>query len=167
MASVLGTDPDRGSRVTNSLKALETAWDGYRFRSRTEARWAVALDAADIPFEYEAQGYALPTGWYLPDFWLPSRNVWLEIKGSDPTEREVSLARELAAETKHGVLIAVGTPNPDDDSLLMFVPDTEQELETRFQMPASAYAKARAERFDGKPTHTVATSNRLKAARGW
>ena len=28
------------------MKALETTWRGYRFRSRTEARWAVALTAA-------------------------------------------------------------------------------------------------------------------------
>lgn len=62
------------------LKAIETKYNGYRFRSRLEARWAVFLDYMGVNYEYEAEGYDLESGYYLPDFWLPNSKFWLEIK---------------------------------------------------------------------------------------
>lgn len=51
------------------IKAIETVYNGYRFRSRLEARWAVFFDAAGIKYEYEPEGFELPDGTrYLPDF---------------------------------------------------------------------------------------------------
>lgn len=51
------------------MKAIETRYKGYRFRSRLEARWAVFFDALGIKWEYEPEGYDLgEAGWYLPDF---------------------------------------------------------------------------------------------------
>ncbi len=71
------------------LKAIETVYNGYRFRSRLEARWAVFFDALGIAYEYEKEGYDLgEAGWYLPDFWLPSIDGWVEIKGQVPTDKE-------------------------------------------------------------------------------
>lgn len=56
----------------HSIKAIETSYGGYRFRSRLEARWAVFFDALGITWEYEPEGYVLSDGTcYLPDFWLP------------------------------------------------------------------------------------------------
>ena len=37
----------------NGLKAIETEYKGYRFRSRLEARWAVFFDACGVKWEYE------------------------------------------------------------------------------------------------------------------
>lgn len=62
------------------IKAIETHYQGYRFRSRLEARWAVFFDALGIEWEYEKEGYQLWTGWYLPDFWLPQFRFYAEIK---------------------------------------------------------------------------------------
>lgn len=63
------------------IKAIETCYKGYRFRSRLEARWAVFFDALDIKWEYETEGYDLgPLGWYLPDFFLPDISWWCEVK---------------------------------------------------------------------------------------
>ena len=56
------------------IKAIETRYKGYRFRSRLEARWAVFFDALCIEWEYEREGFVLPYGPYLPDFWLPQGN---------------------------------------------------------------------------------------------
>lgn len=81
------------------MHAIETEYAGYRFRSRLEARWAVFFDTAGIDFQYEPEGfefgYRLEHGggswsvdgtWerpfrYLPDFWLPDHNAWVEVKG--------------------------------------------------------------------------------------
>jgi nucleoside 2-deoxyribosyltransferase len=63
------------------IKAIETKYKGYRFRSRTEARWAVFFDTAGVPWQYELEGFHLPSGRkYLPDFYLPTHKAWLEVK---------------------------------------------------------------------------------------
>lgn len=62
------------------IKPIETIYKGYRFRSRLEARWAVFLDTLRVQFEYEMEGFDLGGVWYLPDFWLPQQECWLEIK---------------------------------------------------------------------------------------
>lgn len=51
------------------VKPIETVYNGYRFRSRLEARWAVFFDSLHVKYEYEPQGFLLPSGRrYLPDF---------------------------------------------------------------------------------------------------
>ena len=66
-----------------TIKAIETHYAGCRFRSRLEARWAVFFDNLGIRWEYEPQGYELDDGTrYLPDFWLPECDTWIEVKGS-------------------------------------------------------------------------------------
>lgn len=71
------------------MKAIETKYKGYRFRSRLEARWAVFFDALGLQWEYEPEGFDLgDAGWYLPDFYLPSCNMWVEIKGTKSTDEE-------------------------------------------------------------------------------
>src|SRR5574343_261578 len=94
------------------LKTIETEYKGYRFRSRTEARWAVFLDSFDEEWHYEVEGYELPSGRYLPDFWLSRLYCWLEIKGEKPTESEEQLCYELACATDKPVAIAWGLPYP-------------------------------------------------------
>jgi hypothetical protein len=73
----------------NNIKPIETVYNGYRFRSRLEARWAVCFDALGIKYEYEPEGFDLGDGYYyLPDFYLPEHEVWVEIKGKDLTKEE-------------------------------------------------------------------------------
>lgn len=68
--------------MTTEIKAIETKYKGFRFRSRLEARWAVFFDALGEPWEYEKEGFDLgEAGYYLPDFWLPRVNAWVEVKG--------------------------------------------------------------------------------------
>ncbi len=63
------------------IKPIDTLYNGYLFRSRLEARWAVFLDTLGIEYHYEPEGYDLEGIEYLPDFWLPEFQCWLEIKG--------------------------------------------------------------------------------------
>lgn len=76
-----------------NVKAIETEYKGYRFRSRLEARWAVFFDAIGAEWEYEPEGFMLEDGTlYLPDFLLHgvrgrgvrynnSGDIYVEIKG--------------------------------------------------------------------------------------
>lgn len=64
------------------LRAIETSYAGHRFRSRSEARWAVFFDHLRIEWKYEHEGFETPDGFrYLPDFFLPSIGVFAEVKG--------------------------------------------------------------------------------------
>ncbi len=64
-----------------TIKAIETIYKGYRFRSRLEARWAVFFDEIDIKYEYEPDGFIKGNYRYLPDFYLPETETWVEVKG--------------------------------------------------------------------------------------
>jgi len=46
-----------------ALKPIETHFDGYRFRSRLEARWAVFFKTLGIEYEYEKEGFNLSRPW--------------------------------------------------------------------------------------------------------
>lgn len=100
-----------------SISPIETRYAGCRFRSRLEARWGVFLDTLGIAWEYEAQGFRLPSGArYLPDFKLPGLKMFVEVKGPEPTTADMKKIREFAREAKaHGyvTLVLVGDiPRP-------------------------------------------------------
>lgn len=87
------------------MKAIETNYKGFRFRSRLEARWAVLFDAMGIKYLYEPEGYALSDGTcYLPDFFLPGANQFFEVKGILSHEDESKL-RMFVKEQKRSIAI--------------------------------------------------------------
>lgn len=93
------------------LKAIDTEYKGYLFRSRLEARWAKTFDALGIEWVYEPEGYELPDGtYYLPDFYFPRQQCFIEIKPSEPTQEEVEKAMQLAWGSKKWVDIICGVP---------------------------------------------------------
>lgn len=103
------------------IKAIETKYNGYRFRSRLEARWAVFFDTLGVKYEYEKEGYDLDGTWYLPDFWLPDVNLrdypdglWYEIK--PPRWHGQAPLSALGEQTQHCVVLAEGLPGDYDYS---------------------------------------------------
>lgn len=104
------------------MNAIETVYRGYRFRSRLEARWAVFFDELEVEWQYEPEGFDLPSGRYLPDFFVPMHKCWslaqkypgagywVEVKGKSPDQREVNLLCELAAATGHTSYLVIGQP---------------------------------------------------------
>jgi hypothetical protein len=83
------------------MKAIETRYKGYRFRSRLGARWAVFFDVLGVTWEYEPEGFELGGGvCYLPDFRITSivdndtATHLIEIKGAAPSPPEI---RKLAS----------------------------------------------------------------------
>lgn len=71
------TDAAAASR----LSPIDTRYSNCLFRSRLEARWAVFFDAFGLRWEYEREGFKDEAGnCYLPDFWMPDIETWVEIK---------------------------------------------------------------------------------------
>lgn len=69
--------------MKQEIRAIETRYKGYRFRSRLEARWAVFFDALSLSWEYEPEGFHTSAGPYLPDFRVMTpqgKPIWYEIK---------------------------------------------------------------------------------------
>jgi hypothetical protein len=106
----------------SAMKVIETVYNGYRFRSRLEARWAVFFDALGIPYEYEKEGYDLDHVWYLPDFWLPEQDSWIEIKPVHPKLEERKKTHLLARLTNKRVYTFFGNIPIPDDEFHSFVP---------------------------------------------
>lgn len=104
-------------RHTGGMKPIETVYNGYRFRSRLEARWAVFFDTCGVTWEYEPEGFELPNGEkYLPDFRVYNceerapETMWIEVKGEmthDDASKILSFIGRLPREnsTEHSGFI--------------------------------------------------------------
>jgi hypothetical protein len=101
----LGEEPE-----PKEVQAIQTLYAGCHFRSRTEARWAVFFDAIGLEWEYEVEGYELPSGRYLPDFFLPTLNVWFEVKGKPLSHdsNQVTQMHDLVKATSRTLYLAEG-----------------------------------------------------------
>lgn len=106
------------------MRAIETEYKGYLFRSRLEARWAVFFDQLGIRYEYEPEGIVLSNGtYYLPDFCLPEFHCYFEVKRDGvqnmPEGREA--VRKIcngSYENEWAGMIAFG--DPMDDNVWIF-----------------------------------------------
>lgn len=99
---------------------LETVYAGHRFRSRTEARWAVFFDALGIRWGYETEGFSMDGLLYLPDFLLSDLDLWVEIKGQSPNKEELLKGMRLSLGTKRRVLFLFGEQWPGRHGSLLF-----------------------------------------------
>lgn len=108
------------------IKAIETEYKGYRFRSRLEARWAVFFDDLDVEWEYEKEGFDLgEAGWYLPDFYLTKQGWWVEIKPCRPMSPSEVLKVETFGRMQkitNQIVVLYGPPVTfyDDDRYIRF-----------------------------------------------
>jgi hypothetical protein len=122
------------------LQPIETYYAGHRFRSRTEARWAVFFKTLGLAYEYEAEGYRLSSGEpYLPDFWLSDLESWFEVKGRTPSNEDLRKAALLSAGSGFDVLLGIGAPDAalEEDQLIWF----ERSLVQRWQKDLSDHVQ--------------------------
>lgn len=92
-------------------RGLPTSYAGQVFRSRLEARFAVLFEHLRLRWEYEPEGFELPSGLYVPDFWMPDLGVWIEVKPDRHAAVEspaYEIAADLATLTGKPVCIATG-----------------------------------------------------------
>jgi hypothetical protein len=111
-----------------SIKAIETVYKGYKFRSRLEARWAVFLDSLNVNYEYEPEGYQCDNLYYLPDFKVKccglrgscdigeSFDLFIEVKPRTNISFEESEKIKMLAHGGYPVLIVTDIPNVQSNS---------------------------------------------------
>lgn len=106
------------------IKPIETYYNGYRFRSRLEARWAVFFDALGVKYEYEPEGFQLSDGSaYLPDFYLPAFNYFIEVKGKNShLLSDLKKAERFAFEQKTALMIMSNIPYDQSSHGLYWFP---------------------------------------------
>ena len=104
------------------IPSKSTKYNGYNFRSRLEARWAVFFDALGIKYHYEYRDFLLPSGKrYLPDFFLPNfyplsdciegtRGIYAEIKHVFD-EKSKDKCRQLCEMTHTDCLMLESVPD--------------------------------------------------------
>lgn len=138
---------------------LPTTWNGVAYRSRTEARFAVFMTTAGIPFEHEPQAYRVAGRGYLPDFRIrPHRGadqVWMEIKPSVDTVDDPRW-RALVFQTKTMLFVVRGLHRRGDvcgrdHSVRVWHPDgVTADVDTMWTGPEYRHAwdVAHAARFD-------------------
>lgn len=124
--------------LIKELKPIETPYNGYRFRSRLEARWAVFFDTLGVEYEYEPEGFELGGGIrYLPDFRLKCYgtrgdcgddpfDLYVEVKGR-MTEYDAAKIKKFVgleqlqnadwySRSKYPVLVVGDIPKVRDES---------------------------------------------------
>src|SRR5688572_21029021 len=139
------------------FRNMETEYGGTTYRSRTEARYAQMFDLASVEFQYEPEGFAFKEKGicYVPDFWMPEWNCFLEVKGDHirltrgewPEERcKCELLNEA---TGRDVLLACGSPSLSL-RLQLFEADRIgwRDIYLATLVPASAILSTKKHRFD-------------------
>lgn len=84
------------SNVYRDLEPSKPAkYRGRHYHTRSEAKWACVLSELGVPFYYEPSTYRLASGLYLPDFWLPTLDAYLEIKPKDVADQRYGQLGEM------------------------------------------------------------------------
>jgi len=93
---------------------LPTVYQGITFRSRLEARFAIFMNQLGVRWHFEPEGFNLPSGLYLPDFYLPDLSVWLEGKPSWDVAKSANIALhlDLMRATGQRLYVTTGMPGP-------------------------------------------------------
>lgn len=102
--------------VFHSITSIPTSYNGHRFHSRLEARWAIFLDSLGIPCEYEPEYFVAGNGVrFAPSFWLPDQECWMDV-GRYPyrDDQMDDAATAVASETGKQVYVFCRSITPLD-----------------------------------------------------
>lgn len=112
------------------IEPIQTVYNGYKFRSRLEARWAVFFGTLGVRYDYEHEGFYYGDGRYLPDFHLPELRSYVEIKPRMVDLDDPGYVRALVVQSLIGVqgvslYIICGNPWPDEYAIIRPAPHGE------------------------------------------
>lgn len=99
----------------STIPSVPTTYASVTLRSRLEAHWARLMFNRGILWTYEPQTFKWDDGWYLPDFYLPRDETWLEVKPFSAWEwnefdRLWLPGDRVAAETGKTFVVVFGLP---------------------------------------------------------
>lgn len=142
--------------MQSRIQAIPTTYTGVQMRSRMEANTAALLDAAGIRWMYEAEGYDLDGIWYLPDFYLPELDAFLEVKGVMGGKDLEKVKRLALASGKQVYVLQDARPNRHGHLILDWVkvmnrydPATKKHLPHAEIMQRSATIVLRPDKTSG------------------
>lgn len=78
---------------------IRTPYGPRWYRSRTEAQWACFFTYLGIIFHYEPCKFNLGYCRYVPDFYLPTRGAWIEVKGGNYGDATLAKVKAVAEKT--------------------------------------------------------------------
>lgn len=113
-------------------KSRKYRYKGTIYASILEVRYVIFLDFLNVRFEYEKHGVSYR--WkgllrkYVPDFYLPDSDLYIEVKGKYPTEQEIMKANALTGLAGRTVVICSGMPRLDCISMVLNRVDHRREL---------------------------------------
>jgi hypothetical protein len=100
-----------------TIPPVPTTYRGIKYRSRTEAKWAVLFTHFGLTFDYEPETFDIKGVWYLPDFYIKDWDCYFEVKPSNLMEGDEKLLDDaiykcsgLNELLKKKVLVAAGPP---------------------------------------------------------
>jgi hypothetical protein len=105
----------RPKHGTRGPRGRSVVFRGQEYPSQVQAAWAKYFFEHGVLFEPEPDRFSYDLGdgvFYRPDFWLPGKEHWLEVKaGSDQLTAEVrEKAQRLASKSGSDVQLVVGWP---------------------------------------------------------
>ncbi|TLX53820.1 hypothetical protein DN824_21645 [Stutzerimonas nosocomialis] len=102
------------------MKSRRTVFEhnGYKLRSYTELMWARLMDAIDVFYLYEPDLIQVEGCKYLPDFYLPAADFYLEVKGTYPTPEEKAKAEQAHKATGCPVVFLISRPESDKNGFM-------------------------------------------------
>jgi hypothetical protein len=110
-----------------AMRSIPTHFCVTKYRSRLETKWARFFRTLSIAIEYEPGLYRLSRGSYLPDFWLPRMQIFIEIKPRGGSE-EPSRYKQLALISQYPVLCIKGDPLPGNYLVRLYTPERRAHL---------------------------------------
>jgi hypothetical protein len=129
------------------IKTIPTTYNGIKFRSRLEARWAVFFDELGIKYLYEYEGFELENKeWYLPDFYLPEYGIYCEVKPSIIEVNENINTFNEFAKGRYWLLLLVGSPNVN--TTYLFANSTINNVVPFVNLIADKYGKFWSSAYD-------------------
>ena len=95
------------------------------------------LDAADIKYQYEPEGFVLSNGtYYLPDFYLPDLKMWVEIKATMTPEDKEKIKEFRYTKNEYGdpieqntLIVLADIPYSNDNWQDVFFGDNDEKYE--------------------------------------
>lgn len=148
--------------IEPTVKSISLYYNGIKFDSLTECKWAVFFDAIGARWNYNFQALRLPDGQgYNPDFMVDSK-MYLEVKcmGGDFSKAEL-----LASSQPLPVFLAEGTP--DFCFYTVLQQDPLLGLVAYYSLPAFGQAQESAELPHSRPSRYGSLPVPTKVKSAW